>query len=63
MGRRISDPMSTSLTPKQVSRVLLDAMKKGYVTMIIDADGEPRYRITELGIKHLERVIDGEEEK
>jgi predicted transcriptional regulator len=55
--------MSTSLTPKQVSRALLELIRLGYVEQIMDFEGVPRYWITKKGIEHMRAVITGEEEE
>jgi hypothetical protein len=55
--------MSTSRDLGLLEEEILAGIKRGFIEVTIDADGVARYRITELGIKHLDRVINDEKEE
>jgi len=55
--------MSTSDYELKVQAGLLAAIAHGFVEVIYGEDSEPRFRITELGRKHLDAVIEGKKEK
>ena len=63
VGRRISDPMSTTPKREWIEGTLFNAIQAGFIEVIYSDDGVLRYKITELGVKHLQAVIDGKEEE
>jgi hypothetical protein len=63
MGRRISDPMSTSPSQRVIEAAILECIRRGFVEVIQSDDGVLRYRITDLGVKYFESVIAGEKEE
>ena len=54
--------MLTSRDIEEVTRVLLEAIEKGFVVVEIDPEGVPRYRLTKLGRKYMDGVIAGNKE-
>jgi hypothetical protein len=63
MGRRISDPMSTSSDQRLIDAAIREALRRGFIQVIPSDDGELHYGITEAGVEYFERVLDEHEEE